>query len=173
MTSRPTQAQLNLAALASPSPSPRTMRSLRKIQSHHTLSSNTSSDLQTITSAADTDESSLATHHQQQQQQRQLASPARIRTHGRARSNSDTGSHEAGLTVPKRQRRPARKTGSGFGVKRSILESFLRDGPQDGNLAEGLQELRYLILSTRVEADADGMVCFSRRGNERAWNEAN
>jgi len=160
MTSRPTtQAQLNLAALASPSPSPRTMRSLRKIQSHHTLSSNTSSDLQTITSAAGTDESSLATQqHHQQQQQRQLASPARIRTHGRGRSNSDSGSREATLTVP-RKRRPARKTGSGIGVKRSLLESYLRDGPQDGNLAEGLQELRYLVLSTRVEADADGMVC--------------
>ncbi|EYE93603.1 TBC-domain-containing protein [Aspergillus ruber CBS 135680] len=158
MTSRPTQAQLNLAALASPSPSPQTMRSLRKIQSHHTLSSNTSSDLQSITSAANTDESSIATqqHHHQQQHQRQLASPARIRTHGRGRSNSDTGSREATLTVPKK-RRPARKTGSGIGVKRSLLESYLRDGPLDGNLAEGMQELRYLVLSTRVEADVDGM----------------
>ena len=164
MTSRRTQAQLNLAALESPSPSPRTMRSLRKIQSHHTLSSNTFSGLQTITSAADTDESSLVTqqhhhqHQQQQQQQRQLASPARIRTHGRGRSNSDSGSREATLTVP-RKRKPARKTGSGIGVKRSLLESYLRDGPQDRNLAEGLQELRYLVLSTRVEADVDGMVC--------------
>ena len=154
MTSRPTQAQFNLAALASPSPSPRRMRSLRKIQSHHTLSSNTSSDLQSITSAANTDDSSLAT----QPHQRQLASPARIRTHGRGRSNSDTGSREATLTVP-RKKRPARKTGSGIGVKRSLLESYLRDGPLDGNLAEGMQELRYLVLSTRVEADVDGMVC--------------
>lgn len=39
------------------------------------------------------------------------------------------------------------------------MESYLRDGPLDGNLAEGMQELRYLVLSTRVEADVDGMVC--------------
>lgn len=44
-------------------------------------------------------------------------------------------------------------------MKRSLLESYLRDGPLDGNLAEGMQELRYLVLSTRVEADVDGMVC--------------
>lgn len=54
--------------------------------------------------------------------------------------------------------RSARKTGSGVGVKRSILESLLRDGPQHGDAAEGLQELRYLVLSTRVDADGDGMV---------------
>lgn len=57
------------------------------------------------------------------------------------------------------QRRPARKTGSGFGVKRSVLESFLRDGPPNGNVVDSLRELRYLVLSTRVEADVDGMVC--------------
>lgn len=58
------------------------------------------------------------------------------------------------------QRRPARKTGSGFGLKRSLLENMLRDGPQNGNTHEALQELKYLILSTRVDADGDGMVWF-------------
>ena len=45
-------------------------------------------------------------------------------------------------------------------MKRSVLESYLRDGPQNGDMIEGLQELRYLVLSSRVEADADGMVGF-------------
>lgn len=40
-----------------------------------------------------------------------------------------------------------------------MLETFLRDGPQNGDLVGGLQELRYLVLSSRVEADGDGMVC--------------
>lgn len=55
------------------------------------------------------------------------------------------------------QKRPARKTGSSVGVKRSGLETLLREGPPNGDILEGLQELRYLILSTRVDADHDGM----------------
>ncbi|KAL5335114.1 rab-GTPase-TBC domain-containing protein [Aspergillus crustosus] len=143
----PTQAQLNLAALAG-SPSPRTMRSLRKIQSHHNLSSGPalSSQLSSARSSAGPDGLSKPA---------QLDSPVRLRTHRRARSNSDASSREV-PPLPT-QRRPGRKTGSGFGVKRSLLETLLRDGPQHGNAQEALQELRYLVLSTRVEADSDGM----------------
>ncbi|KAE8350203.1 TBC-domain-containing protein [Aspergillus coremiiformis] len=144
MPSQPTQAQLNLAALAG-SPSPRTMRSLRKIQSHQVLSS-TLPQPASARSSVRPDEGS---------QPVLLDSPVRLRTHRRARSNSDSSSRE--LPAFGTQRRSARKTGSGFGIKRSILETLLRDGPQQGNIREGLQELRYLILSTRVEADADGM----------------
>jgi hypothetical protein len=143
----PTQAQLNLAALAG-SPSPRTMRGLRKIQSHHNLSSGPPlSQISSARSSAGPDELSKPT---------QLDSPVRLRTHRRARSNSDASSREA-PAIPT-VRRPGRKTGSGFGVKRSLLETLLRDGPQQGNVQEALQELRYLVLSTRVEADGDGMV---------------
>ncbi|KAL4884325.1 rab-GTPase-TBC domain-containing protein [Aspergillus karnatakaensis] len=143
----PTQAQLNLAALAG-SPSPRTMRGLRKIQSHQHLSSGPalSSQLSSARSSAGPDELSKPA---------QLDSPVRLRTHRRARSNSDASSRDAPILPT--QRRPGRKTGSGFGVKRSHLETLLRDGPQHGNLQEALQELRYLVLSTRVEADGDGM----------------
>src|SRR5699024_9151298 len=81
----------------------------------------------------------------------QLAPAPRIGPHRRARSNSDAASHEP--IVTQTQKRPARKTGSGFGIKRSVLESLLRDGPQNGNVLEALQELRYLVLSTRVDAD--------------------
>lgn len=161
MSSRPTQAQLNLAALASPSPSPRSKRTLRKIQSYQGLSSNSNSSSasgqRSHPSAAAED--LHPTTQQQRQRQRQLGSPPQFRTHRRVRSNSDAGAREAAVTSgTQTQRRPARKTGSGFGVKRSVLESFLRDGPQNGDMVEGLQELRYLVLSSRVEADADGMV---------------
>lgn len=77
----------------------------------------------------------------------------------RPRSNSDAATREATLTAPiPTQRRPARKTGSGVGIKRSFLENLVRDGPQHGNTKEALQELKYLVLSTGVDADGDGMV---------------
>lgn len=43
-------------------------------------------------------------------------------------------------------------------MKRSLLESLIRDGPQNGKTREALQELKYLVLSYRVDADGDGMV---------------
>ncbi|GKZ79028.1 budding uninhibited by benzimidazole-protein [Aspergillus niger] len=143
----PTQAQLNLAALAG-SPSPRTMRGLRKIQSHQILSSHPPSSAHPPSGRLSAGAGELA-------QPPQLDSPVRLRSQRRARSNSDASSREAPTIGT--QKRSARKTGSGFGVKRSVLETLLRDGPHQGNLQEGLQELRYLVLSTRVEADADGM----------------
>lgn len=145
----PTQAQLNLAALAG-SPSPRTMRGLRKIQSHQILSSHPPS-------AHHPPSGRLSAGAEELAQPPQLDSPVRLRSQRRARSNSDASSREAPAIGT--QKRSARKTGSGFGIKRSVLETLLRDGPHQGNLQEGLQELRYLVLSTRVEADADGMVC--------------
>ncbi|KAF9893314.1 hypothetical protein FE257_011744 [Aspergillus nanangensis] len=152
-TSHPTQAQLNLAALAG-SPSPRTMPTLRKIQSHQVLSSNPNPNiLSALPSQPSTARSSAGP--EELIRQAQLDSPVRLRTHRRARSNSDAGSRDAPGTLTRG--RSARKTGSGVGVRRSILESLLRDGPQQGDVAEGLQELRYLVLSTRVDADNDGM----------------
>lgn len=143
----PTQAQLNLAALAG-SPSPRTMRSLRKIQSHQHLSSRPPLISQVSFDSASAGGEELS-------KPAQLESPVRLRTHRRARSNSDASSRDPPKLTA---RRPGRKTGSGIGLKRSLLESLLRDGPQQGNVQEALQELRYLVLSTRVEADGDGMV---------------
>jgi cell cycle arrest protein BUB2 len=43
-------------------------------------------------------------------------------------------------------------------MKRSGLETLLRDGPADGKLLDTLQELRLMVLSNKVEADTDGMV---------------
>lgn len=133
-------------------PPSQSIRTIRKIQSHQTLPTTSNargSSLQhspRVSGGAE-DLSKLT----------QVAPTPRIRPHRRARSNSDAASHDPNVSTT--QKRPARKTGSGFGVKRSVLENLLRDGPQNGNILEGLQELRYLVLSTRVDADADGMVC--------------
>lgn len=144
-------------ALGVPGPdtpaSPRTMRTLRKIQSHQVLSTSSALIAQTQASrqagSNEADPGSAATP----------GAATRARAHRRARSNSDAASREAAAaTPPTTQRRPARKTGSGIGVKRSLLENFLRDGPQSSNPNEGLGELKYLVLSSRVDADGDGMV---------------
>lgn len=129
------------------------VRTVRKIQSHQTLSSSNAANARPSHHRAPR----LSAGHEDLSRPPQLAPAPRIRPHRRARSNSDAASHEP--VVSQAQKRPARKTGSGFGVKRSVLESLLRDGPQNANVLEALQELRYLVLSTRVDADADGMVC--------------
>ncbi|KAJ6124604.1 hypothetical protein N7471_011921 [Penicillium samsonianum] len=142
-------------ALGVPGPdtpaSPRTMRTLRKIQSHQVLSTSSALIAQTQASreagSYEADPGSAATP----------GAATRARAHRRARSNSDAASREAAATPPATQRRPARKTGSGIGIKRSLLENFLRDGPQNSNPHEGLRELKYLVLSSRVDADGDGM----------------
>jgi cell cycle arrest protein BUB2 len=132
--------------------SPRTMRTLRKIQSHQVLTTSNALIAQTQSSrpgarAADPGSSSAIANN-----------TIRAPVHRRARSNSDAATREAALAAVPTQRRPARKTGSGIGLKRSLLENLLRDGPQNGNPQEALQELKYLVLSTRVDADGDGMV---------------
>ncbi|KAJ6101844.1 hypothetical protein N7486_004271 [Penicillium sp. IBT 16267x] len=133
-------------------PSPRTMRTLRKIRSHQVLTSSSALIAQTQSSqssgARDTENGTAILLGN---------ATARTLTHRRARSNSDAAARMAALTAPAPTRRPPRKTGSGIGIKRSPLESFLRDGPQNGQGREGLQELKLLILSCRVDADGDGM----------------
>ncbi|KAJ6119215.1 hypothetical protein N7523_003495 [Penicillium sp. IBT 18751x] len=131
--------------------SPRTMRTLRKIQSHQVLTTSNALIAQTQSSrsgarVADSGSSSNNSNN-----------TIRAPIHRRARSNSDAAAREAALAQVSTQRRPARKTGSGIGIKRSFLENLLRDGPQHGNVQEALQELKYLVLSTRVDADGDGM----------------
>ncbi|KAJ5115453.1 hypothetical protein NUU61_001212 [Penicillium alfredii] len=134
-------------------PSPRTMRTLRKIQSHQVLT--TSSAL-----IANTQPPLPSDGLENGPPTAPVGASVRARAHRRARSNSDAATREAAATATApapTQRRPARKTGSGIGLKRSVLENLLRDGPQNGNTREGLQELKYLVLSTRVDADGDGM----------------
>ncbi|OJJ47900.1 hypothetical protein ASPZODRAFT_1807146 [Penicilliopsis zonata CBS 506.65] len=150
MSSRPTHSQLSLAAFAAPQ-SPRTMRTLRKIQSHQVLSTS---------SSAFSSQAVHASVPRKASGSEGLAPPIDFNTTHRTRprrgrSNSDAGAQDSGGSQP--AKRPARKTGSGFGVRKSALESLLRDGLQNGNVVEGLKELRYLVLSTGVEADGDGM----------------
>jgi len=42
--------------------------------------------------------------------------------------------------------------------KRSELDEFIRRGPNNGDVAQGLIELRYRILTDGIPANSDGMV---------------
>ncbi|KAJ5245857.1 hypothetical protein N7468_000840 [Penicillium chermesinum] len=130
------------------------MRTLRKIRSHQVMTTSSALIAQTQSARGVATRPSEAGDGSTQNVT--LRTPTR-----RARSNSDAAARETGLTVPvQAPRRPARKTGSGIGVKRSMLESYLRDGPPHGKVREGLQELKYLVLSSRVDADSDGMSAY-------------
>jgi cell cycle arrest protein BUB2 len=148
-----------------PPASPQSPRKLRKYQSHQTLTSTSFSTFgQPLASITGQNGSNLRQRDATSNgatQDVQAETTIRTRT-GRARSNSDTGSNPVSLvTATAKARRPARKTdSSGYFIKRSGLDALLRDGPADGRLLETLQELRLMVLSNRVDADSDGMVCW-------------
>lgn len=152
MTSKP-QSQRSVQKFAAPA-SPRTNRTLRRYQSQQSLTSSVSSFSTEPRQPLPSNSSDSHSLTEELLQYVHSESPNRPRTRGRSSSDVGTPNPPA---VPI-QKRPSRKTGSGVGVKKSGIEILLRDGPPNGNLLEGLQELRYLILSTRVDADNDGMV---------------
>lgn len=118
--------------------SPQTVRTVRRLQSHQQLSSNSPS---------------LITQQRQQQQLHGLttrASTEQLQT-SRTRANSD---------APMFSKRPSssrRLPASAIHSRKSSLEILIRDGPPSGNVEQGLSDLRYLILSSRVEAGKEGM----------------
>ncbi|WEW58766.1 CDC16 protein [Emydomyces testavorans] len=132
-------------------------RTLRKFQSHQNLSSKV--QLLSTHSRQHSHRNSLYPRDKTEQdgnqsQAQAISTPA----HGRHRSNSDVTSPTAVRNLAHKPRSSARKSGSlGFPGRRSGLEILLRDGPRGNNLATALEELRYLILSSRVDADGDGM----------------
>lgn len=142
--------------------SPRAHRTIRRLQSAQTLSSNTSS----------ANSPSLISQQRQQQQQRHFAGNHRdllptqnlsipaIRTHHRSRSNSDAAVTSTTPTGPAPRRNAAAKrvVAPGVSVKHQ-LEVLIREGPPRGDVVEGLRDLRYFVLSDGVDADHDGMVC--------------
>ncbi|KAI1911309.1 CDC16 protein [Ophidiomyces ophidiicola] len=151
------QAQFHFPALPNVPAQPQA-RTLRRFQSHQNLSTKPPPvstparqlprrDPISVRDKADPDSSS------------QIHTPApSTPSHGRHRSNSDVTSPTAIRSLASKPRPSSRKSGSmGFPGRRSGLELLLRDGPPSSDLAAGLGDLRYLILSNRVDADGDGM----------------
>lgn len=137
--------------------SPRSSRTLRKLQSAHALSSN----------YAALSTSSLIS--QQRQQQRNTSSsqspgPPQVpplpsqQSHHRTRSNSDAivpSFSNAGAPLVRRNAVP--KKAIATLTPKDELETLVRQGPR-GDVPTGLQRLRHLILCDGLDADNDGMV---------------
>jgi cell cycle arrest protein BUB2 len=135
--------------------SSRTTRTVRRLQSHQQLSS-----------------ASLITQQRQQQQQHQPSAnssdPRESRRPGSATpqqpiqtTTTGAGRARANSDAPQSFKKPisARKLpASVTHARKSSLETLIRDGPPaSGNLEQGLSDLRYHILSSRVEAGKEGM----------------
>lgn len=174
MANSPSRNALNLPISASTTQlrdphllaSPRTTRTLRKLQSAHALSSNYSS----------LNSSSLISQQRQQQHRNPASSPNHTQqqnpsipptsSHHRTRSNSDalvTSSIPSSTSAPTRRIAVAKKAISSQTPK-DELEALVRQGPR-GDVPVGLQRLRHLILCDGLDADSDGMVSILRLSN--------
>lgn len=165
---KPSLVNTKLPTFAVPPASPQSPRKLRKFQSHQSL---TSTAFSSFGQPLPTPTTTAAASNGNGNRQRDVAgngattdiqSDTNVRPRTRGRSNSDSGSSNPTplMTGTVRTKRPARKTdSSGYFIKRSGLDALLRDGPADGRLLETLQEMRLMVLSNRVDADSDGMVC--------------
>ena len=143
-----------------PLSSPRSTRTLRKLQSAHQLSSNYNA----------LNAPSLIS--QQRQQQRNPSSSQNIilppvpaipahhspqkPAHNRTRSNSDAVMPTNHLPAPVTRRPPAPKR-QGTGAPKDELRALISRGPR-GDIDSSLQRLRQLIIDDGIETDNDGMV---------------
>jgi cell cycle arrest protein BUB2 len=84
----------------------------------------------------------------------------------RHRANSDAALGAVSTSGPiSKKQAAAKRIISGFssssaassGGKKTSLDILLREGPPRGDIAEGLQDLRYLVLTDGVGSNADGM----------------
>lgn len=168
-----------LATELQPPPSPRTHRTLRRLQSAHTLGSKASSQASLIT------QQRLREQHQQLQNLPQRSmSPIKRDVSGsyanrspqrtRERANSDAANKHhlnavaatgAGaskqLQQQQQQQQSVRKTP--LAHANLSMQQLFRDGPPDGDFAGALEATRYKILDEGIKSDSDGMVSSKQR----------
>ncbi|KAI9804006.1 MAG: hypothetical protein M1833_000287 [Piccolia ochrophora] len=145
-----------------PPSSPRTNRSLRRLQSAHSLSSQ---------AAAGSNSPSLISQ-QRQQQQRNLSFAhkdfpstdippvPRLASHGRSRSNSDAAVTSISHHGPTTRRNAAAKriVTPALGVTKDVsLDTLVRQGPPDRDVAAALRDMRHCVLTDGIQSDSDGM----------------
>ncbi|PGH16067.1 hypothetical protein AJ79_02047 [Helicocarpus griseus UAMH5409] len=162
-----TQPQLQPAFIPAPPPSPQTTRTLRRFQSHQSLTSNSPTFAPPPRQPLQRSPASYRDRQDENPIRHNIQVSNPTSRGGRARSNSDVTANSIAAMqqqpqqqqqAPQRRPTGGRKSGSlGFAGKRSGLDALLREGPPADNIAAGLQELRYLVLSSRVDSDSDGM----------------
>ncbi|KAK2737031.1 hypothetical protein FQN57_000480 [Myotisia sp. PD_48] len=161
MSSKPSsQFRVPAATAGGMAPPPPPIRTLRRFQSHQSLSSN-SGNLTPSSRSSTTRHSFDPRENADLPSIEQPTLPVNNNTpHGRTRSNSDvTAARPVDVQRQTNKRQSGGRKSGVYGsfLKRSGLDTLLRDGPPGNNISVGLEELRYLILSTRVDADSDGM----------------
>ena len=143
--------------------SPQPSRSIRRLQSAQSFSTNFSTS---------NTPSLISQQRQQQQQQRNISgahkdliSSLQLNSsagphHDRSRSNSDAAitSISQGGPAPRRHAM-ARKIVALNSSAKSQLEALIRDGPPRDDVVGGLADLRHFVLIDGLDADGDGMVC--------------
>ena len=138
--------------------SPRSTRTLRKLQSAHALS----------TSYAALNTPSLISQQRQQQQRNTSASnntilsqlppiPSFQPPHNRTRSNSDVILNDISNNGPPRRTAIMKKPAASELSKKDELEILIRQGPK-GDVSGSLDILRRLVLDDGLHSDSDGMV---------------
>ncbi|KGY14795.1 hypothetical protein PABG_12289 [Paracoccidioides brasiliensis Pb03] len=159
--------QFQLPSVAGSPTSPQVVRTLRRFQSHQSLTSNTSTFPPNPRQPLQRNPASYRDRPEENAERQNNTEAPTFLTRTRTRSNSDVTSNSIAAVQQHQQyqqqqnhRRPAggRKSGSlGFVGRRSSLDILLRDGPSVDGMAASLQDLRYLVLSNRVDSDGDGM----------------
>lgn len=158
------------ASTLNPPPSPHSHRSLRRLQSAHTLGQ-ASAHSHTHTSSNSNLPSLISQQHKAQSQQQQQSQPqpqqhhhqrphSPVRSSTRQRANSDV-SVTMNPSVPTppmaitRRSNPPKKRPS---TDLLSLERLIRDGPPEGDVQAGLDRARLKILDQGIKSDSDGMV---------------
>jgi hypothetical protein len=145
-------------------PSPRTHRTLRRLQSAHSLGAKASA----AGSSSIANPPSLISQQRLQQQQQQhfqqrnlspvrrdLSAGISNRSPQRGRANSDANlAHHLGSAAAKRSL--LKRTNAAANAL--SLQQLLRDGPPDGDVVGGLESARIKVLDEGIKSDADGMV---------------
>lgn len=145
-----------------PPPSPRTHRTLRRLQSAHTLGSKAASQSSLITQQRLREQHTQLQHIQLHPPQHAAAAPRTMSPVKR-----DVSASYGPRTSPQRARERAGSEGemrrSGFrrpAVAHMSLpmQQLIRDGPPDGDFVGALEAARYKILDEGIKSDSDGMV---------------
>lgn len=144
------------ATINPPSSSPRSTRTLRKLQSAQTLSSNYAA-----ANAPGLISQQRQLQHRSSGLLRESSAtqnpPPPPQSHGRSRSNSDIATTGIVPNAPGPRRIPKKTNGAADANSKDDLETLVRQGTK-GDAMGSLDKLRRLVLLDGVDADSDGMV---------------
>ncbi|KAH0565186.1 hypothetical protein GP486_001432, partial [Trichoglossum hirsutum] len=147
-------------------PSPRISRTIRRLQSAHTLSSNPPpSDAPPVPPLQRWLPQNRTVSSARKEPPPPIPAPSHVnpttavQVATRSRSNSDAPVASVSTAGPSSKRNAIAKrvVAPGLIRKATTLEAMLREGPPVGDIMGGLRDLRFLVLTDGVVSDSDGM----------------